>query len=217
MDTARRASHIPPMRGALLVSMILLAACGRAPSEERPRAERAESVAESAEIVEPTVAWPADPAGASPELAGCLRDYRAQAAMAFPERAPGQDFRPWYAGPFDAYVQRYNAMRERCDTIFAELQPDGAEAQAMLGLQSFAHERMGQRAIPYEEEGVMFVMGRYWTLGAACTYARCAQGPSEAWARLCRERAAQMPACPPVEPPEQPSEGGSDEGASVEP
>ena len=193
------------MRRILLVSMILLAACGRAPSEERPRApERAES---SADLLEPNVAWPANPAGASPELASCLRAYREQAAMPFPEQAAGQDFRAWYAGPFDGYIQGYNAMRERCDTTFADLEPDGVEAQAMLGLQSWAHERMGQRAIPYEVEGVMFVMGRYWTLGAACTYARCAQGPSEGWARRCRERAAQMPACPPIEPAGEPTEG----------
>jgi hypothetical protein len=200
------------MRWTMLASTILLAACGRAPSEERPRApERAESVAE---LFEPTVEWPADPA-ASAELAACLRDYRAQAAAPYPDRAPGQDFRAWYAGPFDAYVQRYNATRERCDTIFADLDPAGEQAQAMLGLQSWAHERMGQRAIPYEEEGVMFVMGRYWTLGAACTYARCAEGPSPAWARLCRERAAQMPACPPVEPAAEPS-GGAPEDPSTD-
>ncbi|MGE0788146.1 MAG: hypothetical protein AB7S26_20915 [Sandaracinaceae bacterium] len=187
-----------PLRRAIPVVALLAVlgtACGRGPTEETPRM----SPSEPRPAAAPRVAWPANPELADAETARCLDDYRAQAARGFPEQAASQSFRDWYTGPFDRYVVSYNHMRERCDEVLVRLDQATEAAQAMSALQGWAHERMGQQAVPYEEDAAMFFMARYWTLGAACTYARCAEGPNAAWASVCRERMTHVPACPPTD------------------
>ncbi|MEZ4337699.1 MAG: hypothetical protein R3B82_13855 [Sandaracinaceae bacterium] len=147
----------------------------------------------------PSETWPAVPDGVSAEVRRCADDYRAMGREGLPPQAAGTPFSGWYTGAFQTWTDRYNEVRGRCDEIFGELDEHGAAAQVMLAAQSYLHERVAEDAEPLGEEPQMFVLGRYWSLGAACTYQSCGRGPDRAWASLCARRARDLPACPPVE------------------
>ncbi|MFK7987276.1 MAG: hypothetical protein AB8I08_14725 [Sandaracinaceae bacterium] len=183
------------MRLSVVLLAFPLVACSSAASSSAPPPAEREA---PAPVALDEIELPSYPDDASEAVRTCATDYREIAAAPFPERPDGQSFDQWWAGPFQGWVENYNGVRERCDAIQAELPEEGAATQLMWGAQSYMHQRLGQAALPYEEHAQMFMMGRYWTLGAACTYERCESGPDEAWASLCRERGAQMPPCPPV-------------------
>ncbi len=138
-------------------------------------------------------------------VAACVDDYRRIGAAGLPAIPEGQAFAAWYAGPFQTWTRAYNDVRARCDEVFAPLEPTSREAQAMLGAQSYLHERAAAAARPLEAEPQMFVLATYWELGAACTYQSCQQGPDAAWTRYCAAHAEGLPPCPPVEPEPAPA------------
>lgn len=180
---------------------MLLLACSTA----APPAEREPSPDEPAVELDPLI-LPGAPPGVPESVTSCVEDYRRIAGAPFPARAPSQSFDAWWAGPFQDWVAHYNGVRERCDAIQAELPEDGPGTQVMWGAQSAMHERLGQAAIPLEEHAQMFMMGRYWTLGAACTFERCAAGPDAGWSAFCREHGGRLPACPSADGPTPPGE-----------
>jgi len=144
--------------------------------------------------------WPSTPDGLDADVRQCVDDYRRLAREGLPSLAEGQAFDAWYAADFSRWSEGYNDVRARCDAVF-EAQPSGsAAAQLMLATQSYLHERLAEEAAPHEEHAQMFVMSRYWSLGAACTYQSCQQGPDRRWAALCERRAGSLPECPPIEP-----------------
>lgn len=146
------------------------------------------------------ITWPATPDGLDADVRRCVDDYQRLAREGLPALAEGQAFDAWYASDFSSWSAGYNDVRGRCDAVF-EAQPSGsAAAQLMLATQSYLHERLAEDAAPFEEHAQMFVMARYWTLGAACTYRSCQEGPDRSWARLCGRRADPLPECPPIEP-----------------
>lgn len=145
-------------------------------------------------------AWPRLPDGLSAEVRGCVDDYRALARDGLPPQTPGVPFATWYRGPFQTWTARYNDVRERCDAVFAALDEASAAAQVMLAAQSAVHERAARDASPLDAEAQMFVLARYWSLGAACTYQSCTRGPDRAFVEHCAARARELPACPPIEP-----------------
>ena len=185
------------MRGALTASMVLVLGlgCGSGPVEEpAPRTQLSDGPSLALE----EVTWPAFPPAMRPSVEACVTEYRELAVSGLPPQRAGQEFREWYTGPFDRWVQSYNSVRERCDAVTEQLEEGGAESQVLLGVTSFLHERLGEEMAPYDSEPQMHVMGRYWTLGASCTYDSCAEGPEEEWAAFCRDRDRMMPPCPPV-------------------
>lgn len=174
------------------VLILVLASCGGSPPEE---ARREPTTTEPLALDE--LPFPPYPE-MSEDVSACAHDYRDLAATPFPRRRDDQPFSSWYAGSFDEYVQRYNAVRERCDGVFQTVPIASPEAQVLLATQSYLHVHMANEAAPHEQEPEMFVMSRYWTLGAACTYQHCAEGPPGAWASLCARQARMLPDCPPV-------------------
>lgn len=191
-------------RATALTVAVALVGCGT--SRPEPPSEPAEAPAEpprastEGAVRLAHVRWPALPEALAPEVARCVEGYRSLGDDAFPARAEGASGADWYRGPFQGWIARYNEVREGCDRTFAGLDEAGPEAQVVLATQSVLHERMAARATPHEDYGTMFVMARYWRLGAACTYEHCADGPLDAWARFCRDRASDLPDCPAVEP-----------------
>lgn len=143
--------------------------------------------------------WPGSPDDMPPEASRCAADYRELGAEGLPARDPSEPFSSWYDGPFQTWTARYNALRARCDAVFEQLDPSGAAAQVVLASQSYLHERAAEDASPLDQEPQMFVLARYWSLGAACTYQSCAAGPARAWAALCERRARSLPDCPPAD------------------
>ncbi|MBX3271304.1 MAG: hypothetical protein KF729_13645 [Sandaracinaceae bacterium] len=148
----------------------------------------------------PAETWPAAPDGLAAGVQRCADDYRAAAREGLPPATEGEPFSAWYRGAFQAWTARYNDLRARCDEELAALDGASAAAQVLLATQSQLHARASRDAARYEEaEAQMFVLGRYWALGAACTYQACARGPDRAWAEHCARAARELPPCPPVE------------------
>ena len=204
------------MRCAVWI-VVLLAGCGNTsrPGEQAVALESVPATAAASEstsaestpsLTYPTVStlpepdWPALPAALAADVSRCVRDYRTMAQQGLPARTQAQSFRDWYTGPFQTWTLEYNRARERCDPISSALPSTSPAAQALLAAQSNMHARLGLAGEEHADEPQMFVMSRYWTLGAACTYALCADGEDPAWARFCRTEAASLPPCPPVEP-----------------
>lgn len=145
------------------------------------------------------LSWPAVPSTVPAEARRCAEDYRALARDGLPPQLDGQTFSAWYRGPFQTWTDRYNDLRGRCDEVFSSLDESSVGAQVMLATQSRVHERAAEQARPFEAEPQMFVLGRYWSLGAACTYQACGRGPDRQWAALCSRQQQELPACPPVD------------------
>ncbi len=181
------------MRQALRLLVALAALGCSEPAVSEPEAELPRIAAP------PSEAWPAVPDGLSAEVRRCADDYRAMGQRGLPALPSGTPFSAWYRGAFQTWTAEYNALRGRCDEVFAGLDETGAAAQVMLASQSYLHARAAADAAPFEEEPQMFVLGRYWSLGAACTYQSCGRGPDRAWAELCERRARDLPACPPID------------------
>lgn len=202
IDAASTPCHIEPVKRVhptlLLACALCLLACGSS-DEDTPLPTISSSAA--------GVDWPASPSGVSAGLEACVRDYRGIASAGLPSREEGQSFDAWYAGAFQSWTRSYNTVRERCDPISHALDQESPAAQQILAAQSYMHERVGHEAEAYDEAPQMFIMSRYWLLGAACTYQSCEAGGDQRWARFCAQRAERLPPCPPVEPaPTEPPE-----------
>lgn len=193
--TSRGECRIPPPVRVMFLMILVPLALGCGSDAEAPLPAIAAPPG--------AIRWPASPQGLADDVTRCVDDYRELARAGLPAKPVGQPFALWYTGPFSAWSDRYNDVRGRCDDVFSAQAAGSASAQILVATQSYLHERLSEDATPYEAEPQMFVMGRYWSLGAACTYQNCADGPDRTWVDFCRTRARPLPPCPPIETPSE--------------